>query len=122
MRKNDNEDKKLDKLIKDSISKGGHPIIPFNFVDKMTKRFELHQQRKQIWNEWGMKLMVIFGAMFIFMATLFYTEKDIVREVISSYSIALFVLAIIFFVFFIDQVLLKLLFAITRSKRRTSNK
>jgi hypothetical protein len=106
-----NRNESVDSLIKQSLSKDDNFQIPLDFAERLAKKFEARIMRKQLLGEWWLKILVIAGACIILFGALFYVRgNDILKVfVLENLSVLLIILTVVF-VFFIDQVILKLLF------------
>lgn len=105
------DDMDIDELLKETINSDNSPIIPTNFVDRLTRKFEIRTTRRLLLNEWGLKLMVLFIICFSLIGTFFYVDKEEIASLINKDNIVYILIGLtVLFVFFFDQVILKLMF------------
>lgn len=105
------DDMDIDEFLKETINSDNSPIIPTNFVDRLTRKFEIRTTRRLLLNEWGLKLMVLFIICFSLVGTFFYVDKEEIARLINKDNIVYILIGLtVLFVFFFDQVILKLMF------------
>ncbi|SMO66625.1 hypothetical protein SAMN06265379_104212 [Saccharicrinis carchari] len=113
----DMEDKKLDRLINEGFQKFDPPHMPHNFVDRLTRNFELQTTKRRLWEEWMLKMAIIIGVAACLVLILYLTENHLLSYLSLEYIFPLYGLLIVLCVFLFDQVILKWMFAIRYQKR-----
>lgn len=101
----------IDKLISESIEDFDMTKIPFDFTEKLGRKFEFRSYKNMLFKEWGAKIMVIIGiSLCITGAFYFYSPVELIEFIKDKNSFfILLAIIIVLFVFWVDQVLLKIL-------------
>ena len=115
-----NKPTNIDELMRQVLNDNNKPIIPINFADKLAQKFNIRNMKRRLFAEWGMKLLIIIAVTTGFTLTFFLTGSKLLATFISNYYPIILIVTTIAFIFFFDQVLLKLMFFLKEIKNNKS--
>lgn len=120
MKGKDNTDQNFEEIIKNSFKENDPLIILDDFATRMTKLLKTRLLRKRLFKDWGYKIAFLVSLIALFSSIIWFASDSLrqllLQLIIDNKLILLSGLVIGLFVFFFDQVILKIMFLSKNNK------
>ncbi|WP_430935110.1 MULTISPECIES: hypothetical protein [unclassified Saccharicrinis] len=111
------ENKNIDELLSNTYKEFEEPQIPLGFIDKLTRKFELRNMRRRLWEEWLFKMLVVLAILAGLVGAFIYLGEDLTMYFSYQYILPLLGILMLAFVFFFNDVVLKWMFFTKKMKK-----